>query len=100
VASAVGVAPVAGVTRWAQATGSRAPSDAARRTGAAAGSADAAAFPSLDAAMRRHIEAALARTHGRVEGPTGAAKLLVINPHTLRARMRKLGIDVRSFRVL
>jgi transcriptional regulator with GAF, ATPase, and Fis domain len=52
----------------------------------------------LDAAMRRHIEAALARSHGRIEGPFGAAAALGINPHTLRARMRKLGIDWRAFR--
>jgi transcriptional regulator with GAF, ATPase, and Fis domain len=55
-------------------------------------------FLSLDDAMRRHIEAALARTRGRVEGPQGAARLLDINPHTLRARMRKLGINWRRFR--
>jgi transcriptional regulator with GAF, ATPase, and Fis domain len=48
--------------------------------------------------MRRHIEAALRATHGRVEGPRGAAKLLAINPHTLRARMRKLRIDWAVFR--
>ncbi|MDN5850975.1 MAG: sigma 54-interacting transcriptional regulator [Nitrococcus sp.] len=53
---------------------------------------------SLDAAMRRHIEGALTATHGRVEGPHGAANLLLINPHTLRARMRKLGIDWKRFR--
>jgi transcriptional regulator with GAF, ATPase, and Fis domain len=52
----------------------------------------------LDAAMARHIEQALVRTHGRIEGPDGAAELLDINPHTLRARMRKLGIDWRRFR--
>jgi transcriptional regulator with GAF, ATPase, and Fis domain len=52
----------------------------------------------LDEAMRRHIEAALRATHGRVEGPHGAAKLLKINPHTLRARMRKLRIDWSAFR--
>ena len=52
----------------------------------------------LDQAMQTHIEAALATTHGRIEGPFGAAKLLGINPHTLRARMRKLGIDWSRFR--
>jgi transcriptional regulator with GAF, ATPase, and Fis domain len=52
----------------------------------------------LDEAMARHIEAALARSLGRIEGPFGAARLLEINPHTLRARMRKLGIDWRRFR--
>jgi transcriptional regulator with GAF, ATPase, and Fis domain len=52
----------------------------------------------LDVVITRHIEAALAVTHGRVEGPDGAARLLRINPHTLRARMRKLKIDWRRFR--
>ncbi len=52
----------------------------------------------LDAAMARHIEAALARCRGRIEGPFGVAMLLEINPHTLRARMRKLGIDWRRYR--
>jgi transcriptional regulator with GAF, ATPase, and Fis domain len=53
---------------------------------------------SIDAAMVRHIEAALLRTHGRIEGPFGAARMLDINPHTLRGRMRSLGIDWRKFR--
>jgi transcriptional regulator with GAF, ATPase, and Fis domain len=53
----------------------------------------------LDAAMTRHIESALHRTRGRIEGPDGAAKLLAINPHTLRARMRKLGINWKRFRL-
>jgi hydrogenase-4 transcriptional activator len=52
----------------------------------------------LGIAMARHIEAALARTGGRVEGPSGAAALLEINPHTLRARMRKLGVAWQGFR--
>ncbi len=57
-------------------------------------------FPTLDEAMTRHIEQALTRTHGRVEGPNGAARLLAINPHTLRARMRKLGIQWQRFRAI
>jgi hydrogenase-4 transcriptional activator len=52
----------------------------------------------LNTVMARHIEAALAATHGRVEGPRGAARLLGINPHTLRARMRKLQINWKRFR--
>ena len=52
----------------------------------------------LDVVIRRHIEAALDATRGRVEGPHGAARLLAINPHTLRARMRKLKIDWPQFR--
>jgi transcriptional regulator with GAF, ATPase, and Fis domain len=55
-------------------------------------------FPSLDDAMARHIEAALLQTHGRIEGPFGAARILRINPHTLRGRMRSLGLDWRRFR--
>jgi transcriptional regulator with GAF, ATPase, and Fis domain len=52
----------------------------------------------LDTVIRRHIELALRQTTGRIEGPHGAARLLRINPHTLRARMRKLRIDWRLFR--
>jgi len=33
-----------------------------------------------------------------VEGPAGAARLLRVNPHTLRARMRKLKIAWAAFR--
>jgi transcriptional regulator with GAF, ATPase, and Fis domain len=52
----------------------------------------------LDDAMRTHIESALRLTRGRIEGPRGAARLLAINPHTLRARMRKMKIDWSVFR--
>lgn len=52
----------------------------------------------LDEAMKQHIEQALAATSGKIEGAKGAAKLLGINPHTLRARMRKLRIDWDRFR--
>ena len=52
----------------------------------------------LDEVMKRHIEAALAVTKGRIEGRRGAAAALQINPHTLRARMRKLSIDWNRFR--
>ncbi|MGE0384058.1 MAG: sigma 54-interacting transcriptional regulator [Gammaproteobacteria bacterium] len=57
-----------------------------------------APIETLDAAMRRHIERALAHTGGRIEGTQGTAALLGINPHTLRARMRKLGIAWSRFR--
>ncbi len=43
------------------------------------------AFPTLDAAMKEHIERALRATRGRIEGRGGAAQLLAINPHTLCA---------------
>ncbi len=48
--------------------------------------------PSLRDHERAAIVAALHRTGGRVSGPKGAAVLLDINPKTLEARMRKLGI--------
>ena len=57
-----------------------------------------AAIEPLDDVIRRHIEHALAICKGRIDGPFGAAHKLVINPHTLRARMRKLGIDWRRHR--
>ncbi|WP_165226113.1 sigma-54 interaction domain-containing protein [Aquisphaera insulae] len=52
----------------------------------------------LDRAAARHIERVLARTEGRIEGPGGAADRLGVNPHTLRSRMRKLGIDWDRYR--
>ena len=57
-------------------------------------------FSTLEETMTEHIRTALRRTLGRVEGPQGAARLLGINPHTLRSRMRKLGIDAGPFRQL
>jgi transcriptional regulator with GAF, ATPase, and Fis domain len=62
------------------------------------GASGASDIEPLDVVMRRHIETALRATDGRVEGPHGAARLLKINPHTLRARMRKLKINWRAFR--
>lgn len=55
-------------------------------------------IPSLDEVMRRHIEQVLEVTEGRIEGRRGAAALLQINPHTLRARMRKLNLDWSKYR--
>lgn len=52
----------------------------------------------LDEAVRQHIESALKLANGRIEGPHGAAVMLDVNPHTLRARMRKLRIDWSGFR--
>ncbi|NNK01270.1 MAG: sigma 54-interacting transcriptional regulator [Desulfatitalea sp.] len=46
----------------------------------------------LDEMQRRHILRALKKTDGRIFGDTGAAKLLGMNPNSLRSRMRKLGI--------
>ena len=82
------------------APGGRGTSDARPRGQArpAPGSASSAPILPLDQAMARHIESALAHCGGRIEGPEGAARLLEINPHTLRARMRKLGIHWGRFR--
>jgi formate hydrogenlyase transcriptional activator len=41
---------------------------------------------------RAHSVAALEQSHGVIEGPRGAARLLKIHPNTLRSRMEKLGI--------
>lgn len=51
-----------------------------------------AAGLSLAEAERELIVKALEKTHGVVEGPHGAAKILNLHPSTLRARMRKLSI--------
>ncbi|MFD1467998.1 sigma 54-interacting transcriptional regulator [Hymenobacter caeli] len=54
--------------------------------------APAAPMQTLREQERAHILAALGRTGGRVSGAQGAALLLDINPKTLEARMKKLGI--------
>ena len=64
-----------------------------------ADTAPAIVIEPLDLVNRRHIEDALRQANGRVEGPHGAARMLRINPQTLRARMRKLKIDWRAFRI-
>ena len=68
--------------------------------GRAAASAAVNESMSLDHAMKSHIVQALRATEGRIEGAHGAAARLGINPHTLRARMRKLGINWTRFRSL
>lgn len=55
-------------------------------------------FPTLDEVTAEHIRRALVRTRGRVEGTEGAAQLLGVKPDSLRARMRKLGINVKEYR--
>ena len=46
----------------------------------------------LDRVVSDHIRQALSLSGGRIQGDSGAAKLLGVNSSTLRARMRKLGI--------
>ncbi len=57
-----------------------------------ASNADFAPLKTLRQQERDHILTALHRTGGRVSGAQGAAALLDINPKTLEARMKKLGI--------
>ena len=46
----------------------------------------------LEEMERRHILKALETTGWRISGAKGAAKILDINPSTLRNRMKKLGL--------
>jgi formate hydrogenlyase transcriptional activator len=48
---------------------------------------------SLDENERAHILRAMTIAGGKVHGPGGAARMLGINPSTLRSRMQKLGIQ-------
>ncbi|MCD4726289.1 MAG: sigma 54-interacting transcriptional regulator [Pirellulales bacterium] len=59
---------------------------------------EVAEIEALETIVRRHIEVALTAAGGQIEGRRGAAAMLQVNPHTLRARMRKLGIQWSSFR--
>ena len=52
----------------------------------------------LEEHEREYIEKILEDTYWRIEGSQGAAFRLGLNPSTLRARMRKLGIRRPSFR--
>jgi transcriptional regulator with GAF, ATPase, and Fis domain len=45
---------------------------------------------------RRHIVAVLSLTNWMIEGERGAARMLNLNPSTLRSRMQKLGIKRRG----
>ena len=48
---------------------------------------------SLDAVERRHIESVLKETNWLIEGEHGAARILNMNPSTLRSRLKKLNIS-------
>jgi transcriptional regulator with GAF, ATPase, and Fis domain len=47
---------------------------------------------SLEDVERRHVESVLNQTNWMIEGERGAAKILNLNPSTLRSRMKNLGI--------
>ena len=51
------------------------------------------ALITLEEVEREHIIRTLENTGWRIEGPAGAAKVLGLNPSTLRTRMLKLGIQ-------
>ncbi len=51
-----------------------------------------AAVGALEDVERHHIEAVLTQTNWMIEGERGAAKILNMNPSTLRSRMQKLGV--------
>ena len=50
----------------------------------------------LDEVNRMHIQQTLRHTRGKIHGPGGAAEFLGINPNTLRFKMRKLGIPLKT----
>jgi PAS domain S-box-containing protein len=50
-------------------------------------------FSTLEGIARQHISRVLQATGWRISGPKGAAKILDINPSTLRFRIKKLGIQ-------
>ena len=95
--------PAHAVNGDAHATNANANANAAPPAGTASGNGTATPSPAgviepLDNAIRHHIERALAQCLGRLEGPFGAARLLAVNPDTLRSRMRKLGISRDPFK--
>jgi len=53
-------------------------------------------IPTFEEAERSHIIRALEETRWRITGPKGAARLLDLNPSTLRGKMRKLGIQIQK----
>ena len=57
------------------------------------GDEPAAAVRSLEEIEREHVIRTLDSCGWRIEGPYGAAKILGLNPSTLRARLAKLGIQ-------
>jgi len=50
----------------------------------------------LDEATAHHIRRVLGITGGKIHGSDGAGELLGVNPNTLRARMKKLGIPFKK----
>jgi transcriptional regulator with GAF, ATPase, and Fis domain len=57
---------------------------------------DSVPYATLDEVMIRYIEQTLIKSKGQITGSDGAAELLGINPSTLRARMKKFGIQTKK----
>jgi transcriptional regulator with GAF, ATPase, and Fis domain len=74
------------------------PARAAPPASASMASSEAKQSTPSDALDRAAVERAMTTCRGRVEGPFGAAALLRVAPHVLRVRLRKLGLNWRSFR--
>ena len=53
---------------------------------------------SLDKVIAAHLKHALTQTYGKVDGLGGAAKLLDLNPNTLRGKLRRYRIDPAKYR--
>ena len=51
----------------------------------------------LEQIERAHFISVLRKTHGVIEGPRGAARLLNLKPSTARFRMKKLGIGKHDY---
>lgn len=49
-------------------------------------------WPTLEQVQREYMARVLASTGGRIAGPGGAARILGLNPSTLRSRLKKLGL--------
>ena len=82
-------APVSGAQAKAPAS-DRASSCSPSAAGGWSGQED---FPTMEGMERHHIQRALEHCSGRINGKGGAAQLLGMAPSTLRARIKKLGIE-------
>ena len=60
--------------------------------------ADPADWPTRDEQERRYLRRVLEHTGGLIEGRRGAARLLGMQPSTLRSRMKRLGVSVGAVR--
>ena len=64
----------------------------------AVGQAEDSKFISLEDYERNYIVQVLKFTNGRISGKKGAARILKINPNTLRSRLGKLGISLSEMK--